>query len=213
MIFLELFLTFLKIGAFTFGGGYAMLPLIKEAVLENGWIAEEELINFIAVSESTPGPFAINIATYVGSTMGGFFGAVCATLGVVLPSFVIILIVAKCYEKFKENRFVKGAMSGLKPAVVGLIGAALFSLFLTVFFPAGLSAVNPADPHFWISVALFLAALLLAFRKVHPIVIILGAAAVGIAVGYLVPIEAAPVVQETAQPTAALLTSCVGQIV
>ena len=107
MIFLKLFLTFFKIGAFTFGGGYAMLPFIKEAVLENNWMTLEEIIDFIAVSESTPGPFAINMATAIGNSQGaiqsillGVFGAFCATLGVVLPSFIIILIVAKIYDKF-----------------------------------------------------------------------------------------------------------------
>ena len=94
MIFLELFLTFLMIGAFTFGGGYAMLPLIQEEVAAKGWIDAASLVDFVAVSESTPGPFAINMATYVGSEMGGVLGAACATLGVVLPSFVIFLIVA-----------------------------------------------------------------------------------------------------------------------
>ena len=101
MIFLELFWTFFKIGAFTFGGGYAMLPLIQEAVLSKGWAAPEALINFIAVSESTPGPFAINMATYIGAEQGGILGAFCATLGVVTPSFIIILLVAKFFDKFK----------------------------------------------------------------------------------------------------------------
>ena len=94
MIFWELFITFFKIGLFTFGGGYAMLPLIQEEVIAHNWIPMEDLINFIAVSESTPGPFAINMATYIGTQMGGLLGGVCATLGVVLPSFIIILIVA-----------------------------------------------------------------------------------------------------------------------
>ncbi len=111
MIYLTLFWTFFKIGLFTFGGGYAMIPLIQSEVLAHKWMALEDLINFIAVSESTPGPFAINISTYIGAEMGGFFGSVCATLGVVLPSFVIILIVAKIYDKFKESKLVSGAMS------------------------------------------------------------------------------------------------------
>ena len=104
-IYLHLFLTFLSIGAFTFGGGYAMLPLIQKAVIDNEWLTEEAIVNFIAVSESTPGPFAINIATYVGMETGGFLGAICATLGVVAPSFVIILIVARIYVliKFQPN--------------------------------------------------------------------------------------------------------------
>ena len=139
MEFLELFLTFFMIGAITFGGGYAMLPLIEEQVLLR-WshiIDETAIVNFIAVSESTPGPFAINMATYVGSEVGGVFGAFCATMGVVVPSFVIILIVAKCYEKFCNSRTVKGIMTGLKPAVVGLIGSAIAGVFMTVFFPVG----------------------------------------------------------------------------
>ena len=110
MSFLWLFLTFFKIGAFTFGGGYAMLPFIQEEVLANGWMGSQEITDFIAVSESTPGPFAINMATFIGNSvgsqygvLGGIFGAFCATLGVVLPSFIIILIVAKCYEKFKSR--------------------------------------------------------------------------------------------------------------
>ena len=124
MIYLELFYTFFMIGAFTFGGGYAMLPLIQEQVglRWSDVISQQSMIDFVAVSESTPGPFAINMATYVGSEMGGVFGAFCATLGVVLPSFIIILIVAKCYDKFKENRIVKGCMTGLKPGRAAVHG-------------------------------------------------------------------------------------------
>ena len=127
MIFLELFWTFFTIGAFTFGGGYAMLPLIQAEVERHGWVDSQTLLDFVAVSESTPGPFAINMATYVGTTQGGVLGAICATLGVVLPSFIIILIVAKCYDKFRTSRAVKGCMSGLKPATVGLIGGAVLN--------------------------------------------------------------------------------------
>ena len=139
MIYWELFYVFFCIGAFTFGGGYAMLPLMQEQVLARGWASTEKLIHFIAVSESTPGPFAVNMATYIGAEMGGVQGSVCATLGVVMPSFIVILIVAKCYDKFRSSRVVKGCMSGLKPAVVGLIGNAFLNVFLTVFFPAGLT--------------------------------------------------------------------------
>lgn len=188
MIYLELFWTFLTIGAFTFGGGYAMLPLIQEQVAAR-WgdvITQEAMVNFIAVSESTPGPFAINMATYVGSVMGGPLGSVCATLGVVVPSFVIILIVAKCYDKFRSSRIVKGCMSGLKPAVVGLIGNAVLGVLITVFFPAGVSLAVFADISFYIYAAIFAVMLVLAFKKVHPIIIICLSAVLGIAVGYLV---------------------------
>lgn len=187
MIYLELFWTFLTIGAFTFGGGYAMLPLIQEqvAVRWGDVISQEAMINFIAVSESTPGPFAINMATYVGSVMGGPLGSVCATLGVVMPSFVIILIVAKCYEKFKESKIVKGCMTGLKPAVVGLIANAVLGVLMTVFFPAGVTLAAFSQVTFWVYAAIFGIMLVLAFKKVHPILIICMSAVLGIAVGYL----------------------------
>ena len=185
MIYLELFYVFFCIGAFTFGGGYAMLPLMQQQVLARSWASEEELIHFIAVSESTPGPFAVNMATYIGAEMGGVLGSVCATLGVVLPSFVVILIVAKCYDKFRQSRIVKGCMSGLKPAVVGLIGNAFLNVLMTVFFPAGLTLTAFANVSFYIYAAVFAGMLVLAFRKVHPIIIICLSAVIGIVVGYL----------------------------
>ena len=183
MIYFDLFLTFLKIGLFTFGGGYAMLPMIQEEVAAHGWLNQSELINFIAVSESTPGPFAVNIATFVGTRTGGIFGGLCATLGVILPSFVIILIVARCYQKFKSNKLVVGAMNGLKPAVVGLIAAALLSLSGTVFFPQGLSATVFGTAHFYVSLGIFAVAVVLAFKKLHPILIVLISAVIGIIAG------------------------------
>ncbi|MBQ3151396.1 MAG: chromate transporter [Clostridia bacterium] len=185
VIYLKLFLTFLKIGAFTFGGGYAMLPLIQEAVLDNGWMSNEEIVNFIAVSESTPGPFAINSATYVGMQMGGLFGAFCATLGVVLPSFVIILIVAKIFDKFKNNKTVAGCMTGLKPVVIGMIAAALLSLAKTVFIPNGFSTGIFSEPSFYISLGIFAVMTVLAMKKAHPILIICISAVVGIASGFI----------------------------
>ena len=195
MIFLTLFLTFFKIGLFTFGGGYAMLPLIQEEVLRHQWIAESDLINFIAVSESTPGPFAINMATYVGSQVGGetvlasIFGSLCATLGVVMPSFIVILIVARFYEKYKQSTIVKGCMSGLKPAVVGLIGAAILSVVGEVLFPAGLSLTVFTDPTFYVSLGIFAITCTLAFwKKLHPIYLILLSAIIGIGWGYLSPL-------------------------
>ena len=186
MIQLILFLTFFKIGAFTFGGGYAMLPLIQAEVLKQGWLEAEKIINFIAVSESTPGPFAINMATYVGLETGGFLGAVCATLGVVLPSFVIIIIVANFFEKFKTNKIVAGCMSGLKPAVIGLIGSAIISIGKTVFFRNGLTVDIFTDIHFYISFGTFALMSVLAFKKVHPIMIICLSAVIGILAGYVI---------------------------
>ncbi len=189
MIYLELFFTFFTIGLFTFGGGDAMLPLIQQRVLEKGWLEEAQIIDFIAVSESTPGPFAINIATYVGTETANVLGAVCATLGVVMPSFIVILIVARFYEKFKASRTVAGAMTGLRPVVIGLIGAAVLSMALEVFFSAGVSLA--AVTGFWFIASLIIAALalILTFKfKAHPIVVILISAALGIAAGYLEPL-------------------------
>ncbi len=190
-IFLDLFLTFLMIGAFTFGGGYAMLPLIQEAVVNKGWIDAEAVVDFIAVAESTPGPFAINMATYVGSELGGQFGllgsilgAACATLGVVLPSFVIILIVAKCYDRFRRSTIVEGCMSGLKPAVVGLIGGAVVSVGGTVFFPAGWDLSVFRELSTYLALGITGVMLVLSFKKLHPILIICISAVLGIVFGY-----------------------------
>ena len=108
MIILTLFLTFFEIGLFTFGGGYAMISLVREKVLEFGWMSEDELLNMLAVSESTPGPIAVNMATFVGSTQGGILGSIAATLGVVLPSFIIILIISAFIRNFLKYRGVQG---------------------------------------------------------------------------------------------------------
>lgn len=183
MILLDLFLTFFKIGLFTFGGGYAMLPLIQSESIAKGWLDAEALMNFVAVAESTPGPFAINIATYIGAEKGGIFGAICATGGVVLPSFIVILIVARFYVAFRQSRFVEGVLTGLRPVVVGLIGSAAVTLAGTVFFPAGFSLTF--TPAMGISVVLFAASLVAVLKKVHPIIVVAVSAAVGIVAGYL----------------------------
>ena len=187
MILIELFYTFFKIGLFTFGGGYAMIPLIQAEVLGKEWLLEEELINFIAVAESTPGPFAINIATYVVSEMGGIFGSVCATLGVILPSFIIILLVAKFYLKFKTNRYIAGAMTGLRPCAIALIMSAVVSMAIAVFFPAGFSLSVFATYEFITALIIFgiMLTLMLCIKKIHPILLICLSAGLGIAAGYL----------------------------
>ena len=131
-LLLDLFLTFLKIGAVSFGGGYAMIPMLTDEVIAHGWLTETELLNFIAVSESTPGPIAVNMATFIGSAKGGFLGALLATVGVVLPSFIIILIVASIVKGLLKYAGVKGFLSGVRPVVVGLIIATGALLFLTV---------------------------------------------------------------------------------
>lgn len=182
MILLKLFVTFLKIGAFTFGGGYAMLPLIEDEVVKNNWLDLEDLVNFIAVSESTPGPFAVNTATYIGAELAGLPGAFCATLGVVLPSFVVILIIASFFMSFNKNRFVSGAMDGLKPAVIGMIGSAILSVAQPVF-SFGTGGTIPA---LLSSILIFAIMLVLAFKKTHPVIIIALSAALGIFSGYFI---------------------------
>lgn len=184
MILLELFLIFLKIGAFTFGGGYSMIAMIQYESEQHGWLSQSELVDFVALSESTPGPLAVNMATFVGMKTGGLLGAVLATLGVVLPSFVIILIIAKCYERFKTSKTVSAVMSGLKPAVVGMIGTALLSVGRTVFFPSGLQADRFTQASFWVFLVIFAVSAVLVFKKVNPIKIIVLSAAVGIGAGY-----------------------------
>jgi chromate transporter len=188
--FLYLFLTFFKIGALTFGGGYAMLPFMQQEVMVNNWMSEEELLNFIAVAESTPGPVAINMATFIGMTVGeefgligGFFGAFCATLGVVMPSFIIIMLVARFYNKYKNSFFVNGCLKGLRPVVVGLIASAVISLGNGVFFPSGFE-ISALDFSFVCSILIFGLTVFLAFKKKSPILLILLSAGLGIVCGY-----------------------------
>ena len=130
MIYLQLFLTFLKIGAVSFGGGYGMLSLIREEVLSHGWLSEEELLNMIAVSESTPGPIAVNMATFIGSSQGGVLGSFLATLAVVLPAFVIILLISTVIHNLLQYKGVNAFLVGVRPVVVGLILATAATLLI-----------------------------------------------------------------------------------
>ena len=142
MILLELFLTFFKIGLFTFGGGYAMLPLIQEEVLAHGWMGMDEIINFIAVSESTPGPLMVNMATYVGSSQGGILGALIATLAVVLPAFLIIVLVMAILRRFISNRYFQAILSGMKPCIIGIIMAMGIYLMVQKCFGSNFSGID-----------------------------------------------------------------------
>ena len=121
MILLELFLAFLKVGCFSFGGAYFAIPLIRETVLSHGWLPDETVSYMIAVSESTPGPIMINMATYVGSSQAGFLGALVATVAGVLPSFVIILLVCVLMKAFIRNAYVQAMLRGMKPCIIGII--------------------------------------------------------------------------------------------
>lgn len=134
MIYLQLFLTFLKIGAVSFGGGFGMISLIRDDCLANGWLTEAELLNFIAVAESTPGPIAVNMATFVGSSQGGILGALLATLGVVLPSFLIILLVASVFTKLLRYAGVKAVLGGIRPTIIALILGTAITMLLGIGF-------------------------------------------------------------------------------
>jgi chromate transporter len=152
MIFLKLFLTFLKIGAVSFGGGYGMISLIRDDCLANGWLTEEELLNFIAVAESTPGPIAVNMATFVGSSQGGILGAFVATLGVILPAYIIMLLIATVIKNLLNYAGVKATLGGIRPAVVGLIIATALTMMITAIF--GISVVGDAFAFDWKAVVI-----------------------------------------------------------
>ena len=173
MIYLELFLSFLRVGAFTIGGGYAAVPLIREVVLGNCWLTEERLTYMIAVSESTPGPIMVNMATYIGSSQAGFFGAVIATTAVVLPSFVIIMLIAALMKNAVKNPWVQAALGGLKACVIGII------LVTGIWMPTG--QCIPAGQPDWraLAIALILGLVLLK-KKLSPIALIGLSAVLGI---------------------------------
>ncbi len=121
MIYLNLFIEFLKVGLFSFGGGYGSIPLIRDVVLSNNWLSEDGLAYMVALSESTPGPIMVNLATYVGSTTAGILGAVVATIGVIIPAFIIVIVIVNILESFMNNKYVKRIFDGLNPAIVGII--------------------------------------------------------------------------------------------
>ncbi len=182
----ELFWIFFKIGLFTIGGGYAMIPMITDQVVGKGWLNLDQLIDFIAVSESTPGPFAVNIATFVGMEEVGVLGALFSTLGVILPSFVIIYLISTLfYDRFIGNRIVQGALSGIRPAVLGLISSAALTVLLSAVFGGAklTQGIGALVDGFRLPSLLILLILIVIKRfkkKIHPIVLISIAAALGI---------------------------------
>ena len=126
---IDIFLTFFKIGAFSFGGGYVMLPFIQKEIVElNGWIEEGEFLDIIGISQMTPGPIATNSSTFVGFKVSGILGALFGTIGVILPAFIIALIISRRFEKFKDYKFIKDMFSGLRPGVFGLILSAAVTI-------------------------------------------------------------------------------------
>lgn len=185
MIYLTLFLTFLKIGAVSFGGGYAMIPLIRDEVLSHGWLSESEFINFIAVAESTPGPIAVNMATFIGSSAGGILGSALATLGVVLPSFIIILLIIAVFKNLLKLAGVKWAIEGIKPVVCALIIGTGATMMLSAI--TGIKTVKSAfsfDYKAVIILAVIIACSLLYKKlfkkKISPILLIVISAILGL---------------------------------
>ena len=174
-----LFLSFLKIGAFTFGGGYAMIPLIRDEVMKHSWMSMSELIDFIGIGESTPGPFAVNIATFIGFKKAGIAGSIAATAGVVIPSFIIILIIARFLSDYKDNEYVKGFMSGLSPAVVGSLFSAVLILAGNVFIADG-KLTNMTG----IAILAVLMVLRAVKKDLHPIMIVALSGLLGLLFGY-----------------------------
>lgn len=167
---ISLFFTFMKIGLFTFGGGYAMLPLIQRETVENKkWISDEDILDIVAIAESTPGPIAINAATFVGYRVGGFLGALAATVGIVLPSFVIITAISFALVKFQDVRWIRFAFNGIRAGVLALIVKALWMMYKQS--PKGIIA-------YLIMLGAFLVT---AFLPVNVVFVILTCAAVGIA--------------------------------
>ena len=179
MIYLELFFTFFSVGLFTIGGGHAMVPMIQSEVVSKGWATIETVIDFIGIAESTPGPFAINMATFIGNKIGGLLGAACATLGVVTPSFVIILVIAKVFTDFRENKYVDYAFTGLRPTVIALISYATVTI---VKNGLDLSISSNGITLEVRSLLIFIIVLIinLLYKKIHPIWLVLISALLGI---------------------------------
>jgi chromate transporter len=173
---IQLFISYLKIGFFGFGGGYAMLSLIhSEVVVHNGWLTNGEFSDIVAISQMTPGPIAINSATYVGYEVAGIWGSVVATIAVCLPALTIMMLLTRFFIKLHDNRYVKGVVAGMKPVVIGMIMAAA----LLLIFPHSDEGRSFIDGWSWV---IFIITLILSARKVNPILLIVLSAIIGIAV-------------------------------
>ncbi len=188
MIYLQLFWSFFQVGLFSFGGGYAALPLIQEQVLKHhSWLTQTEFVDILTISQMTPGPIAINTSTFVGTKVAGFPGAITATVGCVTPSCIIVLILATLYYKYKGLSMVQGIINGLRPAVVALIASAGLSICMTAFFNKDAFPVNLSDLS-WTAVVLFLASLILLRKfKMNPIHIMLLSGVAGVIIYGLLP--------------------------
>lgn len=181
MIYLELLWAFVQIGLFSFGGGYAAMPLIQSQVVDQyHWLSQSEFVDVISISQMTPGPIAINSATFVGQRVAGLPGALVATLGCILPACVIVLAIARFYYKHREMTLVQGVLDGLRPAVVALIASAGVSILSLTLWPAGFSlSLSDFD---WAALLVAGACLLILRKwKASPILVMLGAGLLGLA--------------------------------
>lgn len=171
MIYLQLFLSFLQIGAFSFGGGYAALPLIQNQVVTlHGWLSLGEFTDLITISQMTPGPIAINSATFVGIKIAGFWGAAAATFGCILPSCIIVSTIAYFYLKYKDLTIIQGVLGSLRPAVVAMIASAGMSIIISSFFgEQGIVAVQ--NLRLTSVIIFFVAVILLKWKKMNPITV------------------------------------------
>ena len=188
MIYLQLFYEFFKVGLFSIGGGLATLPFLYHISATTGWFTHSQLADMVAISESTPGPIGVNMATYVGFTTSGILGAVVATIGLITPSVIVIMIIAGFLKVFRDNSYVKGAFYGLRPASTGLITAAGFSVILISLIQLDLYRATGSvwDLFNWkgILLAVVIFALTRILKKLHPAVFILASAVVGILFGF-----------------------------
>lgn len=174
MTLLQLFLSYLKIGFFGFGGGYAMLSLIhSEVVVSHQWLTNSEFSDIVAISQMTPGPIAINSATYIGYEVAGFWGSVVATIAVSLPALSIMLLLTIFFLRLRNNRYVKGVVAGMRPVVIGMIASAA----LLLIFPTSSDGASFIDGWSWV---IFVATLVASARKVNPILLIVISGLVGI---------------------------------
>ena len=178
MIYLQLFLSFLQIGAFSFGGGYAAMPLIQNQVVQlHSWLSQSEFTDLITISQMTPGPIAINSATFVGTRIAGMPGALAATAGCVLPSCILVTLLAKIYLKYRNLSLLQGVLKSLRPAVIAMIAAAGVSILVNAFWGEAMASLTAAQllPNISLqAVGIFIGSLILLARfKMNPIHVML----------------------------------------
>ena len=175
-VLLQLFVSYLKIGFFGFGGGYAMLSLIhSEVVVHNGWLTNGEFSDIVAISQMTPGPIAINSATYIGYEVAGLWGSVVATVAVCLPALTIMMLITRFFLRLRDNRYVQGVVKGMRPVVVGMIAAAA----LLLIFPHSADGRSFIDGWSWV---IFIGVLIASVRRVNPILLIVLSAVAGVVI-------------------------------